>query len=377
MTPWALAAGDFTPHGGMDRANHALAKYLALSGRDVHLVAHRVWPDLASLPTVTVHHVPRPFGAHLLGAPLLSLAASWTAGRLGPSTRLLSNGGNTRWIAPTWVHYLHAAYSPHVAAGSRARLTSAAGRRRDLSREAETIARAPAIICNSERTAADVRTAYAVAGARVHVVYYGVDPGQFSDVSADARRNARQVLGMAADSPAAVFIGALGDRRKGFDVLFDAWRRLCADPAWDVNLMVVGVGAEAGAWESRAAAAGLGGRLTFLRFRPDVPVILAAADVMVHPARYEAYGLGVHEALCRGLPAIVTANAGVAERLPEDLRPLTLPDPISPDDLIARLRSWRGDMTAWRDRAKAAGQILRRRTWDHMAADIAGIVERT
>lgn len=377
MTPWALAAGDFTPQGGMDRANHALARYLALSGRDVHLVAHRVWPDLASLPAVTVHHVPRPFGAHLLGAPLLSLAASWTAGRLGPSARLLSNGGNTRWTAPTWVHYLHAAYSPDVAAGGRARLTSLVGRRRDLAREAETIARAPAIICNSARTAAAVRTAYAVAETRVHVVYYGVDPDQFSEVTADAARDARRVLGMAAEPPAAVFIGALGDRRKGFDVLFEAWRRLCADPAWDVNLMVVGVGAEAGAWESRAAAAGLGRRLTFLRFRPDVPLILAAADVMVHPSRYEAYGLGVHEALCRGLPAIVSANAGVAERLTKDLQPLTLPDPIRPDDLIARLRAWRGDMTAWRGRAKAAGALLRRRTWDHMAADIAGIVERT
>jgi glycosyltransferase involved in cell wall biosynthesis len=336
-----------------------------------------VWPDLASLPAVTVHRVPRPLGAHLLGAPLLSLAASWTAGRLGPSARLLSNGGNTRWIAPTWVHYLHAAYTPHVAAGARARLTTAMGRRRNLEREAETITRAPTVICNSHRTAADVRTAYAVAAARVHVVYYGVDPEQFSEVTTDARRAARRTLDMQPEPPAAVFIGALGDRRKGFDVLFDAWQLLCADPAWDVNLMVVGVGAEAGAWESRAAAAGLSRRLSFLRFRPDVPLILAAADVMVHPSRYEAYGLGVHEALCRGLPAIVSASAGVAERLPEDLRPLTLPDPLRPDDLVARLRSWRRDMPAWRTRARAAGEVLRRRTWDHMAADIAGIVEAT
>src|SRR5258708_29327927 len=53
MTPWALAAGDFTPQGGMDRANHALARYLAMSGRDGPLVAHPGWPALASLPGVT------------------------------------------------------------------------------------------------------------------------------------------------------------------------------------------------------------------------------------------------------------------------------------------------------------------------------------
>jgi glycosyltransferase involved in cell wall biosynthesis len=361
----------------MDRANHALARYLATSGRDVHLIAHRVWPDLMSLPAVTVHQVPRPFGAHLLGAPLLARAAASTARRLGPSARLLSNGGNTGWLAPTWVHYLHAAYEPHVAAGARARLSAAAGRRRYLARERAAITGAPAIICNSATTAAAVRRCYAVDASRVHVVYYGVDPDQFGAITEEARRDARRTLRLDAETPVAVFIGALGDRRKGFDVLFDAWLQLCAAPGWDVNLAVVGVGAEAAAWEQRAAAAGLGHRIAFLRFRSDIPRILAAGDVLVHPARYEAYGLGVHEALCRGLPAIVSAGAGVAERLPDDLRALMLPEPIRGDDLIARLRLWRGDMAGWRARAGVVGDTLRRRTWDHMAAEIAGIVERT
>jgi glycosyltransferase involved in cell wall biosynthesis len=243
--------------------------------------------------------------------------------------------------------------------------------------EAETIARAPAIICNSVRTATDVRRCYAVDAARVHVVYYGVDADQFGAVTDEGRREARRTLGFDADSPVAIFIGALGDRRKGFDLLFEAWLRLCAESRWDVDLAVVGVGAEASAWEQRAAAAGLGKRISFLHFRSDVGRILAAGDLLVHPSRYEAYGLGVHEALCRGLPAIVSANAGVAERLPDDLRPLTLPEPVRADDLMARLWLWRRDMAGWRARARVTGEGLRRRTWDHMAADIAGIVERT
>jgi glycosyltransferase involved in cell wall biosynthesis len=62
-----------------------------------------------------------------------------------------------------------------------------------------------------------------------------------------------------------------------------------------------------------------GDRVRFLGFRTDVPEIPSALDGLVHP-RYEAAGLSVHEALCRGLPAIVTACAGVAERYPADLR---------------------------------------------------------
>mgnify|MGYP001210817347 CR=1 FL=1 len=44
-TPWLLVAGDLTPLGGMDAANHALAGYLGSTGtREVHVVTHRAWP---------------------------------------------------------------------------------------------------------------------------------------------------------------------------------------------------------------------------------------------------------------------------------------------------------------------------------------------
>ena len=64
MTRWVLVAGDFAPHGGMDRANHALASFLARAGDAVELAAHRVSPELAALPGVTLRRVPRPFGSH-------------------------------------------------------------------------------------------------------------------------------------------------------------------------------------------------------------------------------------------------------------------------------------------------------------------------
>ena len=52
----------------------------------------------------------------------------------------------------------------------------------------------------------------------------------------------------------------------------------------------------------------LEGRVRFLGFRRDMPAVFAACDLLIHPARYEAYGLAVHEALCRGLPALVTRD---------------------------------------------------------------------
>ena len=72
----------------------------------------------------------------------------------------------------------------------------------------------------------------------------------------------------------------------------------------------VGAGATIDAWKARAESEGLAQSIEFLGFRRDVQKVLGACDILVSPARYEAYGLNVHEALCLGLPALVTRDAG-------------------------------------------------------------------
>lgn len=116
-------------------------------------------------------------------------------------------------------------------------------------------------------------------------------------------------------------------------------------------------------------------RIRFLGFRDDVPTVLAASDAMVHPARYEAYGLGVHEALCRGLPAIVSADAGVAERYPNELQSLLIEDPNDSAELAERLRSWRRDIEQILALVSPVSTALRSHTWDEMAAQILRIIK--
>jgi glycosyltransferase involved in cell wall biosynthesis len=182
-------------------------------------------------------------------------------------------------------------------------------------------------------------------------------------------------LGLAPGGRAALFLGALGDRRKGFDALFEAWQALVADPAWDVDLVVAGTGGERESWERRAASSGLDRRVRFLGFRRDVASVIAAADVLVHPARYEAYGLGVHEAICRGVPAVVSASAGVAERYPSWARDLLIEGAPDAAAVAGALRRWRADADVWPARLAPFAASLRSRSWDAMAADIAALVE--
>jgi glycosyltransferase involved in cell wall biosynthesis len=375
VTPWLLVSGDFTPLGGMDAANYALARYLA-SRREVHVVTHRAWPDLSQQRQVKIHCVARPFGRHALGSALLAREGRRAWSRLSPRrVHAVVNGGNCRVPAANWVHYLHAAFTPAVSGSLARRSKTALTHRRDVAQESDALRQARVVICNSERTRDDVIAAIGVAPERTHVVYYGSDPSRFSLVCAGARARAKETIGADPDRLLVGFVGALGDRRKGFDTVFAAWSRLCADPRWDADLIVVGTGAERAVWQRRAAAAGLGTRIRFLGFRDDVPAVMAALDGLVHPARYEAYGLSVHEAICRGVPAIVSASAGVAEMYPERLAELLLRDTNDASELVARLIAWRRDIDRFRQDVAAFSARLLSRSWDDMAAEIVRLVE--
>jgi glycosyltransferase involved in cell wall biosynthesis len=359
----------------MDNANYALAKYLAGKGAEVHLVTHRAWPDLVDMPQLMIHPVWRPLRSHLAGMPLLDRAGRRWARRLG-NVNVVVNGGNCGWHDLTWVHYVHAAYQPESAAGSAlSRLKSRIMRSYALATEKRTLKSARLVVCNSWRTFRDVTEHLGVQESRAQVVYYGTAPDRFRPSTPSEKNHARARLGWKNDRPVIVFVGALSDRRKGFDALFTAWQSLCRRPKWDCDLVVVGAGAQLSAWRERAREAGLSERIHFLGFRKDVPEILAACDALVHPARYEAYGLGVHEALCRGIPALVSAQAGVAERFPPELHDCLITDPENPTALADCLLHWRANLERCQASVIPFSNSLRSYTWDHMAERIVQLAQ--
>jgi glycosyltransferase involved in cell wall biosynthesis len=371
VSPSLLVTGDFVTTGGMDRANHALASYLARQGRPVHLVAHRVAEDLLALPGVVWHRVPKLLGSYFLSEPLLRRAGMiWGRRLAAQGGRVVVNGGNCPFPDVNWVHYVHAVYRPATAGGLLRRFKAAWADRSARAAERRALGRARLVITNSERTRQDLLSSLDLHPERVRTVYYGVDPERFAPLDPAEKDRRRERHGWASGRPLAVFIGALGDRRKGFDTLYAAWKQCCADPGWDADLLVIGSGAELPAWQARASADGLAERVRFLGFRRDVPELLPACDVLVAPTRYEAYGLGVHEALCSGVPALVSRSAGVAERYPAGLHGLLLDDPEDVADLAARLRTWYGQRTELQTQTAELAARLRGWTWDHMAEAI-------
>lgn len=366
----------------MDRANLALASYLSERpdlATVVHLAAHRIEKAIARHPRVVSHEVPRPFGSHWLAGPMLDRTGRRLAGAL-PNARLIVNGGNclSSRVAANWVHYLHACWAP--GGGDHARLPwyrrakNALAHRHFLRDERIALELAPRIIANSRLTADQIALHYPKVADRVRIVYYGTDAERFGPVSPEERTAAREAIGLTDDRPAVVFVGALGDARKGFDILFEAWKALTKRPDWDARLLVAGSGASLPLHERAARESGLGESIRFLGFRSDIPRILAAADLLVSPVRYEAYGLNVHEALCRGIPVLVSADSGVAERLPDDAESasMKLPQGFGPALLAESLWRWRDNSGAYQETARRTGDHLRAATWNDRMAEFIG-----
>jgi glycosyltransferase involved in cell wall biosynthesis len=86
-------------------------------------------------------------------------------------------------------------------------------------------------------------------------------------------------------------------------------------PAHD--LIVVGDGPQRDSLQRLASDVSLANRIHFAGWRADVPAILAAADLLILPARWEGMPNVVLEAMASGKAIVATRAEGVAELLGE------------------------------------------------------------
>jgi glycosyltransferase involved in cell wall biosynthesis len=163
--------------------------------------------------------------------------------------------------------------------------------------------RADSVLCVS----ADLADRMRRAGAR-DVALAVVPAPAAPPPSAEAVAKARAEMG-ASGRPVVLAAGRLATQ-KGFDVLLEA--AICLqdrDPA--PLLVIAGDGPMAGQLAARSRAAGADVR--FLGQRADIPALLAAADVVVVPSRWEGQPLIVQEALRAGRPLVASRVGGIPD----------------------------------------------------------------
>ena len=138
--------------------------------------------------------------------------------------------------------------------------------------------------------------------------------------SAAAVGQARADIG--ADGRPVVLAAGRLTRQKGFGTLLDAaarWQYRVPQPL----LAIAGEGPLAASLAGRADAAGLAVR--FLGQRGDVPALLAAADVIAVPSRWEGQPLIVQEALQAGRPIVACRVGGIPDLTGRDAALLVPP----------------------------------------------------
>jgi glycosyltransferase involved in cell wall biosynthesis len=193
-----------------------------------------------------------------------------------------------------------------------------------------------------------------IPAAKVETIHYGLDdlPEAWGENAPDAvPDDARVLLAVARLAP-----------QKGIDV---AIRALGSLPP-DTHLVVLGEGPQRQELERLAAAQGLGARTHLLGRVPDVAAWLRRASVLVHPARWEGFGLGVLEAMLAELPVV----ASRVSSLPELVRDGETGFLVPPDDaaaLAAAVGRALGDR-----RLGAAGRALAQREFS-----VARMADRT
>lgn len=145
------------------------------------------------------------------------------------------------------------------------------------------------------------------AEARLVVLPNGVDTERFHpERHGAARRALRAELG-AAEASVWLLLGS-GWARKGLDTALAALART-RDPA--ARLWVAGRDAPA-PWRRRAERLGVADRVRFLGARPDPERLLAAADGLLLPTRYDAFANAALEAAASGRPVVTSGSNGAA-----------------------------------------------------------------
>lgn len=169
-----------------------------------------------------------------------------------------------------------------------------------------------------------IQSRWGVPDSRISIVWNGIDVGRFAPCPDGNRAARRRQLGWEDDWIVLISAGSLVARKR-HDSTIRAFADIPGRPG-TARLVLLGDGSEKCRLEQLAASCGLDGKVILPGRQDDVAAWLAAADIFVHAALDEAFGLAVAEAMACGKPAIAAGTMGPAEIVEDGETGLLVPD---------------------------------------------------
>jgi len=153
-------------------------------------------------------------------------------------------------------------------------------------------------------------TRFLVSPERIRVIRNGVDPRRFEGISGVEAARFRAAFGVGADEIVLSVIGRIAKAKGHFDLL-NALKLLPPDLPY--HCLIVGEGKERIRLERLAASSGLTQKVTFCGYQANIPVVLAATNILLLPSYREGLPLAIVEAMLSHVPVIAASVGGVPE----------------------------------------------------------------
>ena len=147
---------------------------------------------------------------------------------------------------------------------------------------------------------------------KLKIVPFGVGPEFRPLEGGPAREEARRALGL--ERPYVLFVGRV-ERKKNLRRVVEAFFAAVVSKNLPHELVLAGPGGRARDLKKLLKGLGLAGRVRRMGYVPDerLPLLYAAAELLLFPSVVEGFGFPVLEAMACGTPCVVSRAPALAE----------------------------------------------------------------
>ena len=188
-------------------------------------------------------------------------------------------------------------------------------------------------VANSPMVAKELVDWYQVPRERIVLIENGIDTSIFQPSPLSEKLQDKKLLSLDQNLPTVLFVGSGFDRKGAFQLV----EAMLSLPQF--QLIVVGHDKKINQLRKLVSKLGLTNRVSIVGPQKNVKPYLAASDIFCLPSMYDSLPNALLEAICCGLPCVISQDVGISEKIKEAKAGLI--SSRNPNDIAEKIR------TAW------------------------------